>query len=451
MLYYDLFIVIWGIIMKNMKKINFDSEIDELKKYILTHMQLIIQKEEEEIDLRESIVMISNNEDYTLSIRGKYADEYFRILRKFSEKAAKSVFSVQSIEKKIKGATYEIFRRDDNKLSVIVDQEISKLRNYLNKPEVEIYRVVVPIGGLEEISDNFEFGGVNILKYADWISQDYVNALHLGDLTEDEKQLRINRLREFENNLIGRTVCIMEISAPDSSSAFEKSTNFLKSLCDVMNFYADLIHYKSNYVKVVLYDEIPHLSDYAMIMRAINPEILNLNRFRLKDYVKFNIEKLLRGKGVELGIERVNDILKQDNMNQIEELIITAMQWAGRATVENSRENAFMLYAIALESLLMDKDGKEGINFRLQHRIAHLLGGDRSRRKEVKKLAGYLYGIRSKIVHTGSFEVTDSELYNMRLITKECILKILLEKPFINFKKSEALTTWFDDQLLNSK
>jgi hypothetical protein len=141
-------------------------------------------------------------------------------------------------------------------------------------------------------------------------------------------------------------------------------------------------------------------------------------------------------------------MLNKSQRNEIEERIISAMQWAGRATVEDRNEEAFLLYAIALESLIMERGPSAELNFRLIHRIAHLLGTDFESRKNIRERTKELYKIRSKIVHTGSFEVSDSDLQYMRLFTKECIARILTGKEFETFEQDQQLIDWFDDRLL---
>lgn len=82
------------------------------------------------------------------------------------------------------------------------------------------------------------------------------------------------------------------------------------------------------------------------------------------------------------GWERASQILAKEKRTEMEDRILAAMRWAGRATVTEMRdkdkkgtflvaEQAFLLYAIALESLLLKKDTE--LSYRLSLRGAHLL------------------------------------------------------------------------------
>ena len=60
--------------------------------------------------------------------------------------------------------------------------------------------------------------------------------------------------------------------------------------------------------------------------------------------------------------------------------VISSLQWADRATVERRREQAFLLYAIALESLVLADEDKQELKYRLRVPVAHLLGEDEQKR-----------------------------------------------------------------------
>ena len=100
------------------------------------------------------------------------------------------------------------------------------------------------------------------------------------------------------------------------------------------------------------------------------------------------------------------------------------MQWAGKATVERRKEESFLLYAISLESLVLAENENVEMTYRLRQRVVHLIGKeDNESRVLLSKKISDLYTIRSKIVHTGYYQVTDADLSLIRLYSKSCILK----------------------------
>ena len=92
-----------------------------------------------------------------------------------------------------------------------------------------------------------------------------------------------------------------------------------------------------------------------------------------------------------------------------------AFQWAGKASVEPRKEEAFLLFAISLESLLMERDGRLETTEKRALRGAHIIGGNAASPLTVCRDLKKLYGIRSKIVHSGSVEVGEDQLSESRL------------------------------------
>jgi hypothetical protein len=149
-----------------------------------------------------------------------------------------------------------------------------------------------------------------------------------------------------------------------------------------------------------------------------------------------------------LGFRHVSKLLSSKR-NKLEDQIIASIQWAGRATVDARKEEAFLLYAIALESLVLaDKDPRE-LTYRLQVRVAHLLGKDIKARQEIFSTVGRLYGVRSQIVHSGHYQVVDSDLSLIRAFAKSCIIRICTSDPFVGMSTPKDLAEWFQEQVFH--
>ena len=96
--------------------------------------------------------------------------------------------------------------------------------------------------------------------------------------------------------------------------------------------------------------------------------------------------------------------------NDLEEKIIASIQWAGRATAETRREAAFLLYAIALETMVLSDNNPIELTYRLRMRTAHLLASDVGSRRDLFSKLGKLYDIRigdsCRTAHTKSLTLT---------------------------------------------
>ncbi len=73
------------------------------------------------------------------------------------------------------------------------------------------------------------------------------------------------------------------------------------------------------------------------------------------------------------GLDRTSEMLKKEAPSEFELRILSALQWAGKASVEPRREEAFLLFSVSLESLLLERDDKSEIAETLALRLAHLI------------------------------------------------------------------------------
>jgi hypothetical protein len=122
----------------------------------------------------------------------------------------------------------------------------------------------------------------------------------------------------------------------------------------------------------------------------------------------------------DLGFTPISNLLAKDRkrLSGMEKRLLSSVQWSGRATIDVRKEEAFLLYAIALESIVLAEVDKDELIYRLRTRIAHLLGSTLKERLNISKEVGRLYGIRSSIVPNGTYEVLDQDVSLMRNIAK---------------------------------
>jgi hypothetical protein len=150
----------------------------------------------------------------------------------------------------------------------------------------------------------------------------------------------------------------------------------------------------------------------------------------------------------QAGLARISEILEKQAPSKFEDGVIKAFQWAGKASVEPRKEEAFLLFAISLESLLLRKNDKE-ITETLALRLAHLISGPKTRLivyRDMKRL----YEIRSGIVHSGSVDVGEDQLSEIRYYTRLALLTMLCDSRFSGITKHDDLVDWFRARLLDA-
>jgi hypothetical protein len=149
------------------------------------------------------------------------------------------------------------------------------------------------------------------------------------------------------------------------------------------------------------------------------------------------------------GFSRISDLLSRPAPTDLEERILAALQWAGRAQVDPRREEAFLLFAISLETLMLGRDTTGEITHKLGVRCAHLGGGSTlvEKRRVIDQIA-QLYRLRSKIVHSGSSQVAEAELALMKEYALISLFIVLDREPFKSMATVEQFDQWCEAQLL---
>lgn len=130
--------------------------------------------------------------------------------------------------------------------------------------------------------------------------------------------------------------------------------------------------------------------------------------------------------------------------------VVSALETAGEACIELKTHRAFLLHAIALESVVLGRQTQSEIGYQLSARLAHLLGVDLDSRRNVAKTVTKLYGLRSKIVHTGETEIATSDLEMIRYLCMNTLYALLSLKPFANMTSVDELEQWFKDRMLGA-
>src|SRR5581483_10386191 len=211
------------------------------------------------------------------------------------------------------------------------------------------------------------------------------------------------------DTLKGKAVATISVSAVDQAAAIEIARRNLQITIDTINFYASR-------EKLGGWAFLPgDSSSQAELQIAISDAgDLHAGYRRAGPIRKIPLNQLAG----RPGFKRVSDILSKEERSDLEERILASFQWAGRAQVEQRRDEAFLLYAIALESLLLGRDIKTELSYQLGLRCAHLGGGPaiEDRRLVLEQIAS-LYNVRSATVHSGSFAVSEADLELIRQYT----------------------------------
>ena len=302
------------------------------------------------------------------------------------------------------------------------------------------------VGFLERIkvpSTGFQFGKILFCDHKHEAIKFYKDKTEKAQ--EESRKSKNPVIVAFPNPIDQFTFFRIFVGAGDDDAALQIAQFELETTLDALNFFASFFYLK---------DRLPALSEYQIHARqnALFSRKQNSEGFSIKFENKFFHEifdalEISKDKDISLAFEKTNKLLL-NSQNGLKERFLSAIKWAGKGSITRNRENAFIFYAIALEALLLGQKHHEHLSYKLRLRAAHLLGLKNSARSKICNRVSQLYSLRSKIVHSGSNKLSQSDLDELRIITQSCIIRLLSDPIFGDFSTEEDLEKWFEEMII---
>lgn len=129
----------------------------------------------------------------------------------------------------------------------------------------------------------------------------------------------------------------------------------------------------------------------------------------------------------------------------IERVLLRGLHWFGNALGHEEAENELLSLTTCLEAFLTPRDGNP-IGTAIAEGIAILLSDQLEERKRLKKRVKDLYGKRSGVSHGGKKAVLESDLIELRDISKRLVHKVITLLGSVSSQK-ELLTVIEDAKL----
>jgi hypothetical protein len=322
---------------------------------------------------------------------------------------------------------------------------IMRLKKSLFAPEHH-WRLFIPVGGLAPSGLPQEIGKIQFRLGDEKTISDIVEELRSystrGLVVDEVIAGRFDKLASEIRQLAGNAVAIVEADAVDYEAAYSLAINRLRTTLDCVNFYADRHHWGMWAYLLGDTQSSPLLFVALPIDKEAPSDLGRVGGRRVGPIRAFPLNQLARLPGFQSMSEMLRDPERWPA-----ERILTPMGWAGRAQVATRPEEAFLLYAISLESLLLGRNRSEELGYRLRTRCAHLIGKAEAR-KEIVNQVGRLYNIRSDIVHSGSTEVPESDLALIRGYCRSAIGRVLADPLFLKITSEVEFERWFESRVL---
>ena len=371
----------------------------------------------------------------------RYKEVLLRLVKDF---AKKEDISSRTIARELQTAIFEVLdipeKRRSQTLEERLQTSVNALRQALKAPS-RTYRCFVPIAGLEASELPFRFGGLRFVTFNNSQLRKFLNATkYHTKQSEKRKSVR----KEFRRLSIWNKPCgFLEVPAKDQNAAISLARRETSLTLDALNFFWDLVPYNLGWL---------YLPEEASTALLDHPLLGEDYSFAVPSVWKgpltcFSVSRFRNEPRLQSAKDAVGSLLKNAPPKSTRRLLLTAIQWAGRASIEPRRERAFVQYMIALESAFLPSGDGE-LSYRLRIRVARLLGRDLASRKQISQDFSRLYGIRSRIVHDGSYEVTEIELDRLKTLTKSALLRLLRHRSVRKCQSKSDLEDWFNNMVL---
>ncbi|SFQ61993.1 hypothetical protein SAMN05421670_3014 [Psychrobacillus psychrotolerans] len=295
-----------------------------------------------------------------------------------------------------------------------------------------IYKVYVPLKGIELFSDN-----VNISEKVKIIKLDSQNINeYLPYVGQDD-----------DINLLLPTALEVEISTADFEKAMEQSidigkyvVNFLRLVdyngWDEENLSVRLPGYGSikEGLRVFTVDSEKRNGTLSMQTKNDDTEFLELDETTLEDMGRLGSNMF--GKLIDKYLEF--------QLLDLEQSILRSIIWFGESKVEVDNVARFIKLMLSIECLF-NTNNSDPITATLRDRMAFTLANTKEERMVIAKKMNDLYNLRSKIVHHGNSRIKLLDLLNLENLAADAIVQFLTNEKLLEIKTKKELQQYFEE------
>ncbi len=369
-----------------------------------------------------------------------------KLLQEFSKKED---LSEPALDFALKTAIFEfvdISKRRDENPDVRLNKAIEKLWKFLNRPP-EQYECYIEVGGLDISSLPGSFGGIRFVifnKYQLRKLRKIIRTKHTVDLSE-----KLEIVNTGLKTLLNHPLAVVKVNARDNRAAKILAERKARTAIECLNFFSGVIaenstlflptEPRSNSIRGFSVAESGFISTFDMFTDiAVNPR---------GPTADFSLTELHQSPNsiVRRAVKHLGSLLKKEKRNKVEEITLRAAYWGGRATAEQTPEESFLFFTVALECLVLPTRDNRELGYRLSQRVAQLLGRNTRERRNLMERTKKLYAIRSDIVHSGRYEVNEKEYAEIYNITKNTILKLLANQDVKRFSQPDDFENWLKE------
>jgi hypothetical protein len=257
-----------------------------------------------------------------------------------------------------------------------LDAAIAELRKRLTAPPLH-WEVHMPVLGLDPAGLPARIAGVRFRTATtsvvrSWKRRSFSIINGMTDPPETRAAVKEMMADQFESDFRGRTFASLSVDAIDQIAAMMGARRLLRTTLDAINFYSDLLYPPGVRAFVYPLGERESVGVRPLVFQQ--DKQFSMPGAREGPLKKFVLRDLHSKRARDFGASSIFQWLGSGTRTAFQQRVVTAFGWAGRATADDPREEAFLLYLISLESLILGEKADRELSYRLKVRCAHLLG-----------------------------------------------------------------------------
>ena len=299
------------------------------------------------------------------------ASRYHKCLRNLVNSSVKDDdLSLKTVERALQETLLEALFSNNSSLPS-TDLKISRILEDL-KQKLTVKRIpyccYIPVCGIQEEGLPLSIGQIEFAIFDDLLIHNFQEIVAKHKL---QRKIKWERLKgDIDRKFYKKTCSLVTVEAKDYEAAQLLAIKKLRGVLDILNFFSTLVPYNPNAWAYLPGDFEPQLFT-TITLDKDDGASYNTGEKRIGPLQKLEIPRIIESdKKDNIGFDYITNLLQKKNPNKFQQALVTAIQWAGRAIVAKRREEAFLLYAIALESIILVDNPHTELSYRLRIRIS---------------------------------------------------------------------------------
>ena len=305
-----------------------------------------------------------------------------------------------------------------------------------NIPIAQVH-VLLPIYNIQITIEKVKIGDYNLIQFQ-----------KLGDYIRNNgfilSEIYIN---DFSNDVYFYNIPFAEITvdARDNEFALETAKQKLQLFICFINYclFSDIrgTEVASNYTNTGNRDR-HYMVSSTSFSSSMSANHIGVKRPDVSDFYDYIVDD-------KNGYSRLIEIIQKDVLdNELEKRISNAINWIGLSIAENNNAIALTQSTLAVESLLQSQISGEPISksivASISETVAFLLGDSFDSRKDWEKRFKIIYGLRSKVAHGKSNDISPYQVLEAIEIAKSVVTQILTNPEIKSAKTIQMINNYIE-------